>query len=191
MKLILYDDIKASLPPFLSGHVLALESSSTLLERGGWLGKHALVEALYAYTTGMAPPSSGNRVIGANSSSGIKPYHKSPKPAPRVYYQRSLNPGELPQTGQKPDALHRGSIRETPKSAPVRRCFICKSPDHIAFNCPKQRAARQYKFGSSTSRTAINACMVERVSTRGQLHHDTECKSEDESSDDNVVTKGM
>jgi len=27
------------------------------------------------------------------------------------------------------------------------------------------------------------------VSTRGQLHHDMECKSEDESSDDIVVTK--
>jgi len=29
------------------------------------------------------------------------------------------------------------------------------------------------------------------VSTRGQLHHDMECKSEDESSDDSVVTNGM
>ena len=30
--------------------MLALESSSTLLDKGGWLGKHALVEALDAYT---------------------------------------------------------------------------------------------------------------------------------------------
>ena len=38
---------------FLSRHVLALESSSTLLDKGGWLGKSALVEALDAYTAGM------------------------------------------------------------------------------------------------------------------------------------------
>jgi len=57
MELIVYDKIKASLPPFLSRHVLALEWSSTLLEKGGWLGKRALVEALDACTAGMAPPS--------------------------------------------------------------------------------------------------------------------------------------
>jgi len=33
MELIVYHRIKASLPPFLSRHVLALESSSTLLEK--------------------------------------------------------------------------------------------------------------------------------------------------------------
>jgi len=33
--------------------------------------------------------------------------------------------------------------------------------------------------------------MVEGVSTRGQFHHDMECKLEGESSDDSVVTKGM
>jgi len=166
------------LPPFLSRHVLALESSSTLLEKGGWLGKHALVEALDAYTAGMAPPSTSNKAIGASSGGGVKPYHKSPKPAARMYYQRSLNPGELPQTGQKPDALNRGSIRETPKSAPVQRCFLCKSPDHLVINCSKQTAARQYKFGSSTPRAASNACMVEGGSTGGQLHHNMECKLE-------------
>jgi len=78
MELIVYDRIKASLPPFLSRHVLALESSSTLLEKGGWLGKHALVEALDAYTAAMAPPSTGNKALGANSGGGVKPYHKSP-----------------------------------------------------------------------------------------------------------------
>jgi len=50
MQLIVYDRINVSLPQFLSRHVLALESSSTLLEKGGWLGKHVLVEALDAYT---------------------------------------------------------------------------------------------------------------------------------------------
>jgi len=189
MELIVYDRIKASLPPFLSRHVLSLESSSTLLEKRGWLGKHALVEALDAYTAGMAPPSTGNKALGANSGGGVKPYPKSPKSAPRMYHQRPLNPGELPQTGQIPDALNRGSIKKTSKSAPVWRCFICRFPDHIALNCPKETAARQYKFGSSTPRAASNACMVEKVSTRGQLHHDRECKLEDESSDDIVVTK--
>jgi len=162
MELIVYDRIKASLPPFLSRHVLALESNSTLLEKGGWLGKHAWVEALDAYTAAMAPPSTGNKALGANSGGGVKPYHKSPKPAPRMYYQRQQNPGELPQTGQKPDALNRGPIRETPKSAPVRRCFIRRSPDHIALNCPKQTAARQYRLGSSTPRAASNACILRK-----------------------------
>jgi len=131
MELIVYDRIKASLPPFLSRYVLALESTSTLLEKGTWLGKHALVEALDAYTSAMAPPSTGNKALGANSGGGVKPYYKSPKPAPRMYYQRLLNPGQLPQTGQKPDALNRG---ETAKSPPVRRCFLCKSPAHLARN---------------------------------------------------------
>jgi len=107
MELIVYDRIKASLPTFLSRHVLALESSSTLLDKGGWLGKHALVEALDAYTAGMALPGNGNNALGASSGGGVKPYIKSPKRVPRVYYQTSLNPGELPQTGQKPDALNR------------------------------------------------------------------------------------
>jgi len=35
------------------------------------------------------------------------------------------------------------------------------------------------------------SCMVEEVSAGGQPHHDIECKSEGESSDDSVVTKGM
>jgi len=146
--------------------VLALESSFTLLEKRGWLGKHALVVSLDASTAGIAPPSSGNKAIGASSGGGVKHYHKSPKPAPRMYYQISLNQGELPQTGQKPDTFNRGSIRETLKSAPVRRCFICKSSDHLALNCPKQTAARQYKFGSSTPRAASNACMVKEASAR-------------------------
>jgi len=85
MELIVYDRIKASLPPFLSRHVLALESSSTLLETGGWLAKHALVEDLDACTTGMAPHSSGNKAIGTSSGGGVKPYYKSRKPAPRMY----------------------------------------------------------------------------------------------------------
>jgi len=137
----------------------------------------------------MAPPSTGNKALGANSGGGVKPYHKSPKPAPRMYYQRPLNPGELPQTGQKPDALNQETRRETPKSATLRRCVICRSSDHIALNCPKQTAVRQYRLGSSTPRAASNACMVEKVSTRGQLHHDRECKLEGESSDDNVVIR--
>jgi len=81
MELIVYHRIKASLPPFLSRHVLALESSSTLLEKWGWLGKHALAEALDAYTKAMAPPSTDNQALGANSGGGEKPYPKAPKPA--------------------------------------------------------------------------------------------------------------
>jgi len=76
MELIVYDRIKASLPTFLSRHVLALESSSTLLDKGGWLGKHALVEALDAYTAGMAPPSSSHKAVGAGSGGGVKPNNK-------------------------------------------------------------------------------------------------------------------
>jgi len=53
MELIVYDKIKASFPQFLSQHVLALESSSTLLEKRVLLEKPALVEALDAYTAGM------------------------------------------------------------------------------------------------------------------------------------------
>jgi len=93
MELIVYDRIKASLPPFLSRHVIDFESSSTLLKKKGWLGKNALVEALDTYTAGMSPPSSGNKAIGTSSGGGVKPYHKSPKSAPRMYYQRPLNPG--------------------------------------------------------------------------------------------------
>jgi len=115
MELIVYDRIKASLPPFLSRHVLALESTSTLLEKRGWLGKHALVVALDAYTAGMAPPSSGNKAIRESSGGAWgKALSQVTQTGTADVLPRSLNPGELPQTGKKPDALNRGSIRETP-----------------------------------------------------------------------------
>jgi len=61
MELIVYDRIKASLPPFLSRYVLALESSSTLLDNGGWLGKNALVEALDAHTADLTQFNGSNK----------------------------------------------------------------------------------------------------------------------------------
>jgi len=64
------------------------------LDKGGWLGKRALVDA---YTAGR----SSNKAVGVGSGGGVKPNNKSPKLVPRVYYPRSSNQGEPPQAGQK------------------------------------------------------------------------------------------
>jgi len=45
--LIIYDRIKSVLPPFLSRHVLALESAT----ENRWIGRHALVDALHGVYT--------------------------------------------------------------------------------------------------------------------------------------------
>ena len=79
--------------------MLALESNSTLLDKGGWLGKSALVEALDAYIAGLAP-SSGNKAMGTGSNNGLKPNNKSSKFTPKVLYKPPYR-GDSPQTDQK------------------------------------------------------------------------------------------
>ena len=92
-----------------------------------------------------------------------------------------MNQGELPQAGQKSEALNLGSMVMTPKSAPVQWCFLCNSPGHLVVNCPKRTDAKQAKFGSSTPRASANARMVDpvssgEVSAEDQLHNDMKCE---------------
>ena len=183
MELIVYDRVKASLPPFLSRHVLALESSSTLLDKGAWLGKNALVEAFDAYTAGMGPPNGSSKTVGSSGSNAFKP----PKFLPRTP-QRSFYRNDTPQSGQKPEALNRASLAVTPKCTSVRRCFHCDSPGHVVVNCPKRTSgAKQGKFGNSAPRASVNACMVDQVSlldesVESQLTNDPMCELEREPS---------
>lgn len=164
MELIVYDRMKATLPPYLSRHVLALESSSTLLEKGGWLGKNALVEALDAYDAGLAT-SGSKKMVGASHSSGFKPIYESPRPIPRTF-QGSQHRGEPSQAGRKPEMFNRGSGGgfTTPRSAPVRRCFVCNSPGHVAINCPRRTTTatgtKHNTTGNSVPRASTNACTV-------------------------------
>ena len=163
MELMVYDRIKASLPPFLSRHVLALESNSTLLDKGGWLGKSALVEALDAYIAGL-PPSSGNKAMGTGSNNGLKP--KSPKFTPKVPYKPPYR-GDPPQTDQKSGVFNRSSAGTNSTFAPVRRCFLCGSPGHLVANCPKRTSTNRDKSTNSVSRASVNACTVGSVSAVG------------------------
>jgi len=65
MQLVIYDRIKSSLPSFLTRHVLALEAS--LADKGGWLGRQELIDALDAYVAVMnnPPKTVGNVQKGA------------------------------------------------------------------------------------------------------------------------------
>jgi len=54
MQLVIYDRIKSSLPSFLARHVLALEAPC--VDKGGWLGRQELIDALHAYVSGMNNP---------------------------------------------------------------------------------------------------------------------------------------
>ena len=83
-QLMIYDRIKSSLPPFLSRHVLALEAS--LAEKGGWLGRQELIDALDAYVAGMnGPPKSilttDNRSKGQKDVTAIANKLSSDNPA--------------------------------------------------------------------------------------------------------------
>jgi len=192
MELIVYDRIKASLPPFLSRHVLALESSSTLLDKGGWLGKNALVEALDAYTAGLTQFSGSNKTAGASGSSGVKPYSRSPKFIPRMPQKPQFR-GEPPQAGQKSEVSNFGSTAVTPRWTPARRCFLCNSSGHLVVNCPKRTTgAKQDKTGNSAPHASVHACTVDSVSTvaanaEAQPITDRKC----EPSCDSNVTDGM
>jgi len=80
---MIYDRIKSSLPPFLSRHVLALEVS--LAEKGDWLGRQELMDALDAYVAGMYnPPKSilttDNRSKGQKGATPIANKLSSDKP---------------------------------------------------------------------------------------------------------------
>ena len=148
MELIVYDRVKASLPSFLSRHVLALESSSTLLDKGGWLGKSALVEALDAYTAGMPPSHSSSKNAGTGNNGGVKQNDKSPNP---------------PKQKPKPEVPNHGSKEgvNTPKAAPMRRCYYCKSPGHLIINCPKRTTgAGQDRNPPSGPHVSTNACAI-------------------------------
>ena len=65
MQLVIYDRIKSSLPSFLARHVLALEASC--VDKGGWLGRQELIDALDAYVTGMNNPAKP----GGNVQKGV------------------------------------------------------------------------------------------------------------------------
>jgi len=53
-QLVICDCIKSSLPSSLARHVLAFEASC--VDKGGWLGRQELIDALDAYVAGMNNP---------------------------------------------------------------------------------------------------------------------------------------
>ena len=69
LQLVIYDCIKASLPTFLARHVLALEASA--VDKGGWLGRQELIDALDAYVAGMKDPPKTHGNVQKNALSLI------------------------------------------------------------------------------------------------------------------------
>ena len=67
-QLLIYDRIKSALPQFLAKHVLALEAAVS--EKGGWLGKQGLIDALDAYMASVNP-------VNSKSATSSKPMMSS------------------------------------------------------------------------------------------------------------------
>jgi len=113
MELIVYDKVKSVLPPFLSTHVIALESA----HKEGWLGRRPLAEALDAYVANRPKPDNNKQQSPASGS------------APNG--QGGMQQGWKPKSdkAEKP---------EVPRK--LRNCFICNSPNHLAASCPEKNA---------------------------------------------------
>ena len=75
--LIIYDKIKSVLPPFLSRHVLALESAS----KDRWLGGRGLVDALDAFVANMSSDTRTKAVDAAGNNNALNCGNNRPRTA--------------------------------------------------------------------------------------------------------------
>jgi len=110
MQLLIYDRIKSALPQFLAKHVLALEA--VLSEKGGWLGKQGLIDALDAYMAGVNPsnskPTTSSKPMVPSSSN--RQVYKSPQMTEKSYTVTG-NQGQMVPTS-------------IPRNAFVGRCYL-------------------------------------------------------------------
>jgi len=130
LELIVYDRIKSVLPPFLSTHVIALESA----HKDGWLGKKTLADALDAYMANKSQPDNKPRVpvSGSDDHGGVSQRWK-PK----------FDKVEKPEGLRKP-----------------RKCFICNSPSHLASSCPDRVNKTSVKPTPKVTRVSVGDTVV-------------------------------
>ena len=108
--------------------MLALEAAVS--EKGGWLGKQGLIDALDAYMASMNPgnskPTTSSQPMMLSNSN--RPVYKSPQTT-----EKSFN-----VTG------NRGRMMpiSAPRNASVRWCYVCNSARHLKNNCPRRAAKR-------------------------------------------------
>jgi len=146
MQLVVYDRVKSSLPSFLARHMLAMEASC--IDKGGWLGRQELIDALYAYVAGM---------------------NNSPKPAGNVqkgavtFANKSFVARNVPkQVGKVATENNGQSINSTPKLITPIRCFGCGATGHLLNNCPDRRTAFSVGKKSMAQSQQISHCAVDK-----------------------------
>jgi len=145
MQLVIYDRIKSSLPSFLARHVLALEASC--IDKGGWLGRQELIEALDAYVAGMnnPPKPAGNVQKGAVTCAN-----------------KSFVGRNVPKKVGKVATENNGQgINSMPKSVTPRRCFGCGATGHLLNNCPDRRTTFSVGKKSTALSHQISHCAVD------------------------------
>ena len=165
--LIIYDKIKSVLPPFLSRHVLTLESAA----ENRWLGRHDLVDALDAFIANMPSDVKAKSVDvtgfsgkGAALNSGFNKPRNVAKPS-------TVTVENQEEKGSKSPGL-------TPKTPPRRRCFRCGSSLHLISRCPERnRAAGGVQTSGSRDaardRAGASAAQVNRCQLARELQPDS------------------
>ena len=163
-QLMIYDRIKSSLPPFLSRHVLSLEAP--LAEKGGWLGRQELIDALDAYVAGMnGPPKSilttDNRSKGQKSVSAIA--------------NKLSSDNSTLKNGNKFTTENKGQGQVvTPRPVMAKRCFGCGSLGHLLNTCPERRST--FTGGKSNVQSKqVSHCAVEISQHTGRSDIATTC----------------
>jgi len=144
--LIVYDRIKSVLPPYLSRHILALESAA----ENRWIGRHALVDALDAYVANMPSDKTKMPVTNAvNSKTGMPNSGK-----PRGHLKSLTVENTEVKTGKT--LSNSGFV---PKPAIRKKCYRCGSVSHLISNCPEKGETRA-KANVSTASAQVNRCLV-------------------------------
>jgi len=145
MRLMIYDRIKSSLPSFLARHVLALEAP--IAEKGGWLGRQELIEALDAYVAGMNNPP---KPLGSVQKGAV------------TFPNKSLVGKSVPNNVTKVTTENNAqgiSSTHKPVVTRPRRCFECGATGHIAYNCPNRRntfsAGNNSKYSKQVSHCKV------------------------------------
>ena len=108
--LVVCDRIKQSLPESVLRYVLSLESS---LE-GSWMPLKDLVSNLDIYVDTHNDDHRPRSVISAvGGSGGFKSNARPPRPPPPKFENKQ------------------NQVQNNGKSAAVKRCFVCNSPNHL------------------------------------------------------------
>ena len=137
--------------------MLALEAS--LAEKGGWLGRQELIDALDAYVAGMIGQ---NRFRRANDNRS-----KGQKSVTAIANKLSSDNPVL-KNGNKFTTENKGQGQVvTPRPVLAKRCFGCGSSGHLLNSCPERRST--FTGGKSNAQSKqVSHCAVEKSQHTGR-----------------------